>query len=305
MSGSSKRLEWVKMKIAQAFPAAGEDAINDCIQASQKKIDAFFEDLKSPPKLLFFYQQRQFKKEELYMSLVGDGEKLAGKCCWFLRNSNKPIKTNIANDNTVLSGEIHSLLQSLESTISNVYKPCLEKSEKWGSITREDDKQVFLDHVEKFDVELKKTIENLTGDVTLAVPQEPYDKIEQKPAAYARAAKESNVLAHFVEILQSWCKNIKAYMDNDPSNIPISPTCSDGPEIEIDYWARRMLTLISITEQLKSKQARVVTGVVKARALRSDDDGAQTPEAATEQQEMKDHIEAWREVDLAITDSLN
>jgi len=40
-----------------------------------------------------------------------------------------------------------------------------------------------------------------------------------------------------------------------------------GPDVEIEYWTRRMLTLISITEQLKSKGHRIVTGVLKAYVL--------------------------------------
>jgi dynein heavy chain len=76
--------------------------------------------------------------------------------------------------------------------------------------------------------------------------------------------------------------------------------------VEIEYWSRRMLTLISITEQLKTKPSRVVTGVLKARALRAEPEDSQHDEnAVSEQEKIKNLIERWREVDLAITDSLN
>jgi dynein heavy chain len=103
-----------------------------------------------------------------------------------------------------------------------------------------------------------------------------------------------------------------------------------GPDEEIEYWCRRMLTLISITEQLKSKPNRVVTGVLKARALRNDEgannnaaaaaadgtkaggedgpagsSGGGVGSALSEQEQIKNLIERWREVDLAITDALN
>ena len=76
--------------------------------------------------------------------------------------------------------------------------------------------------------------------------------------------------------------------------------------LQIEYWSRRMLTLISITEQLKTKQSRVVTGVMKARALRSDDAAvSKDNDGVSEQESVKLMIERWREVDLAITDHLN
>lgn len=281
------------------------DIVTKCIQANQKKVDDFFDSMESPPKLFVYHQPRQFKKPELFISIVGDGEKLSRKVCYFLRNTDKPVKTAIQSDNTVLCGEISTdLLATFETSIAKLYKPVLAGSEKWGAITGEEDKNVFLDKLEKFDADLKKKIENLHGDVELAVPEAPHDKIEQKPAAYARAAKDPTVLKHFVGVLISWCDQITKYMQNDPSSTPLKTTSEDGPEVEIEYWSRRMLTLISITEQLKSKPSRVVTGVLKARALRADDD-PNNQESAEEQDTIKSLIERWREVDLAITDCMN
>jgi dynein heavy chain len=142
--------------------------------------------------------------------------------------------------------------------------------------------------------------------VELRAPESPHDKIEQKPAAYARAAKDPEVLTHFQGIVTSWCDQITKYMEDDPSNQPIDPKVDSGPDVEIEYWSRRMLTLISITEQLKTKPSRVVTGVLKARALRSEPGDSNPDEnALSEQEKIKNLIERWREVDLAITDSLN
>ena len=71
-------------------------ASDKCLVDCKKKLDAFMEDMAAPPKLFFFYQPRQFKKPELFCSLVGDGEKLEGKCVYFLRCSTKPIKQVVA-----------------------------------------------------------------------------------------------------------------------------------------------------------------------------------------------------------------
>ncbi len=117
-----------------------------------------------------------------------------------------------------------------------------------------------------------------------------------------------------------------------------SGTLQGGPEVEIEYWTRRMPTLISVTEQLKSRRNRVVTGVLKVRA-QMDDDGVEAaddkkargaglrgpgggwwareqPPVAdarrlqdgghhTVQEQVKELLERWREVDMMITDALN
>lgn len=278
-----------------------QETVEKCLRDHQKRVDAFLNEIDSPTKLFFFYQPRQFKKPELYISVVGDGDKLSGKCCYFIRNSNKPIKTGVASDSTVVFGELNTeLLLTFESSLSQMYAPTLKASQDWGAI-RPEDREEMLNQIEKFNVDLKKKIRNLRGDVELRTPEPPHDTIDQKPAAYANAAKDSAVLKHFCEIVESWCTQLTDYMKHDPSNEPLDASCDDGPDGEIDYWSRRMLTLISVTEQLKTKPSRVVTGVLKARALRTDASG----ESFHEQEEIRSLIERWREVDLTITDSLN
>ena len=78
-----------------------------------------------------------------------------------------------------------------------MYAPLLKAQDSWGEIRREKEKKGFLDQLVKFDDELKHKISNLRGDVELATPDAPYDKIEQKPAEYQKAATDAKVLAHF------------------------------------------------------------------------------------------------------------
>ena len=76
--------------------------------------------------------------------------------------------------------------------------------------------------------------------------------------------------------------------------------------MEIEYWSRRMLTLVSITEQLKSKPNRVVTGVLRARAAMAEDEETKHDETQVSLQEQtKLLLDQWREVDMKITDALN
>eukprot|EP00462_Mataza_sp_D1_P007532 CAMPEP_0175123998 /NCGR_PEP_ID=MMETSP0087-20121206/2542_1 /TAXON_ID=136419 /ORGANISM="Unknown Unknown, Strain D1" /LENGTH=4569 /DNA_ID=CAMNT_0016405727 /DNA_START=105 /DNA_END=13811 /DNA_ORIENTATION=+ len=304
----SARVQWMASKITSAF-AVDEESVEKVLVDNRKRIDSFLLDHSTPPKLFFFFQPRQFQKPELFISSIGDGDKLNCKCIYFLRNctGKQVVKDNVASDNTVVFGELNpKILESFEETLSTIFSPLLKSNSTWGLIKSEKDKTSFVSQVDKFQKTLKSKISNLRGDVELKLPEAPFDQIEQKPAAYAKAAKDSATLKHFTAIIESWIKVITDYMDDDASNIPISVKEHIGPEKEIEYWSRRMLTLISITEQLKTKQSRVVTGVMKARALRSDDAAvSKDNDGVSEQESVKLMIERWREVDLAITDHLN
>ena len=112
--------------------------VDKCILDNLKRYDAFMSDMESSPKMFFFYQPRQFQKNELFMSVLGDGDKLVGKCLYFLRSTNKPVKKDIEQDATVLCGELNSnILETFEKTLSTVYTPLLGSLDKWGSIVIE------------------------------------------------------------------------------------------------------------------------------------------------------------------------
>jgi len=313
----SKRHQWIQQKLMSTFNVDDETSLR-CLVTNRKKIDAFLSDVKSPPKLFFFLQQRANSKPEILLSIGGDGDKLEGKCFYLLRDSNRAINIRNYQDTTVLCGEVTAdILQTFESTLSQVFHPLLQRQDEWGLIKQQTTKQAFLEHMSKYDADLNRKIQNLSGDVELRNPSSKYDNIEQKPAAYAKAAKDSAILEHFTEIVTSWCDVITKYLEDDRSNIPLDKDDNSGPDVEIEYWSRRLLTLISITEQLKTKPNRVVTGVLKARALKAEGEDSSTAVVVSkqsshddahghsEQETIRVLLERWREVDLTITDALN
>lgn len=163
----------------------------------------------------------------------------------------------------MLCGELNAdILHNLESTLSQIYTPLLSKQDEWGQLKASDEKQMFLHEMNRFDDELKRKIANLRGDVELVAP--PANTIAQKPAEYAKAAERPELVQKFMETMHQWCQQITEYLHNDPSQHPLHPDVNSGPDVEIEYWSRRLLSLISITEQLKDKSNRVVTGVLKA-----------------------------------------
>jgi dynein heavy chain len=124
-------------KIKLAF-GLDDETVLKCIDDNRKRFDGFLYDLETSPKLFFFYQPRQFKKNELFMSVGGDGDKLEGKCLYFIRNSSKPIKDTVAMDATVLCGELSSrILETFEETLATVYSPLLAQQKEWGQIKQD------------------------------------------------------------------------------------------------------------------------------------------------------------------------
>ena len=309
----SKRHEWMQQKLVQSFsvdPAVAEKALRD----NKKRVDVFLSEPASPPKLFFFYQPRfPGGAAELFLSVGGEGERLDSKAVYFLRDSNKPVNLKQAQDATVLSGEIGlDILQSFQASLSEVYFPLLQQQSEWGRIKAGREKSAFLESVHAFQSELSRKIANLHGDLQLAAPPAPYDSIEQKPAAFLKASKDKQTVDACLASCSAWCAAISGYLAADSSNQPIAASVESGPEVEIDYWSRRMLTLISITEQLKGQACKGVIGVLRARAGRSEvDDGLgltnhkKADEDAAEQEACKQLLERWREVDLQITDGLN
>jgi hypothetical protein len=120
------------------------------------------------------------------LSYLGEGPiSLTGKACFFLRclPPDSAIKDNIANDDTVLFGEIsvggkdkdgkyhHSktaLVHSLNTLVNSIYKPMIERMSKddWGVCDAEA-KREFTVVFEKFSRELQEAIKSLTNVMTL------------------------------------------------------------------------------------------------------------------------------------------
>lgn len=57
----------------------------------------------------------------IYIVVAGDGEKLDGKCLYFLRDTQRPVNLKIAQDVSILAGELNAdILQTFEASLSQV-----------------------------------------------------------------------------------------------------------------------------------------------------------------------------------------
>lgn len=65
-----------------------------------------------------------------------------------------------------------------------------------------------------------------------------------------------------MQVLAAWCKQTDALLaESEASTATTSMTDESGPDTELEFWRVRMAKFNSVTEQLKSKECRLVMGV--------------------------------------------
>ncbi|CEO98004.1 hypothetical protein PBRA_006118 [Plasmodiophora brassicae] len=225
-----------------------------------------------------------------------DRDRLADRCVYFVRTRDRPVALKVGSDETVLSGDVQAdLLGQLEATLSQLCIPGLQQGMQgaasegaWGMVRSDADRAAFLSAAAKFDDGLRRIISNMGSELNLQEVDEPVASIDATPSAYELAAKDPSNVAYCMQVLASWCKSIREYVD-EPDKTDASQITS-GPEVEIERWNRRMLTLTRIVEQLRKPHGQVVVGI-----------GALPGSVLT----ILELLDEWRETDAALSDALN
>lgn len=63
---------------------------------------------------------------------------------------------------------------------------------------------------------LQQTITNLGGGLELRKPDRRYDGSDERVAAVSgkAAARDPEIVSHYVELLEEWCTKIRSYLDD-------------------------------------------------------------------------------------------
>ena len=139
----------------------------------------------------------------------------------------------------------------------------------------------FVTIVNKFDLFLEHSVESVSLEVELQLPDSRFALDDNKPSAWARAAMDTDCLMHYEALVESWCANIERLLVEKPKG----ETEDADPNSEYDYWRQRMTRFISVAEQLRRKQLKTVVGVL------------QTAKSKV--------MKKWKHVDNSVTDALN
>ena len=137
----------------------------------------------------------------------------------------------------------------------------LKAQKEWGKTTRESAYDCVIG-VQRFGDTLTSAAHSLQGGVELIGPDQKYvNSIDLKPQAFSDASADPSTAAHFETILTDWCDKTEALLDASEESYAMSAKEDAGPDTEVEYWRGRMAKFNSITEQLKSKDAKTVFGV--------------------------------------------
>lgn len=60
-----------------------------------------------------------------------------------------------------------------------------------------------------------------------------------------------------LQVLAEWCKQTEALLADTATSL----SDESGPDTELEFWRVRMAKFNSVTEQIKSKECRLVMGV--------------------------------------------
>ena len=176
-------------------------------------------------------------------------------------------------------------LDCLQATLQDVFVPVLEgmTDRMWGSA-----KKVYVDALVngmvKFGSELEKASVSLKSGVKLASADEKIvEQVEVKDRPGVQVSLDGNDEAaeHFNSVLEGWCTSVEESLNSEEG------TGSDdaGPLTELEFWRGRQSTFNGLTEQLKSRECKLVlvaAGQSRANALKK-----------------------WRTLDNQITDAAN
>lgn len=234
---------------------------------------------------------------------AGEQERLKGRAVFFLRTlpADKAIKVDIPTDNDLLFGEMSgNPLESLNTSLGSVFLPFLKRSgTDWG-LCDVDQKKQFLDGFDKFSGELGEAISSLSGGIELKSIDPQYE-IDPRTAASHDIVKENpEIVQHFESLLDQWCRQIEAYLEESLETQQRSREGADpGPRSELDYWRSRTQRITSITEQLKSKDAKTVFGVLHAVTRVNQD------VAPKSRQVVFNTLRRWKQIDISITEAFN
>eukprot|EP00937_MAST-01D_sp_MAST-1D-sp2_P000239 g239.t1 len=295
-------------KISEAFGIEDETAIEDAMREDGclETIDSLLKP-GGPTKLFFFYQARELigpdgevitgtGPPELF---VCDGEEvqLQGTAIYFMRDETrahgKEIPPDKSGDNLLSFGTVDAdPLRSLETMLSRLYTPLLERCQDWGQASSEQTTD-FLDGMHALTQNLRESLKSLESGLELRKPDRAFDV---EAASVARLATEPEAVAHFVELLEEWAAGTDAYLDESGRDRFESQDA--GPDTELEYWRRRMQRLSGITKQLQSKECKAVIAVLTAVTRQQEDLGLDRAYVFA-------LLRRWKQIDMNITEAAN
>jgi dynein heavy chain len=285
----ASHVQWIANKLKEALGAADGHLADAAVKDASTNVTAFV-GADGPLKIMFFFQLPEAEtdsgefittgsKPKLFFT-TGERERVRGRCFFFVRMNNAKaldIK-NIETDITY--GEVPpNILESFQVTLSQVFTPAIG-TQDWGKST-EEERTEFHTQLEKFNQTLNDAAMSLQGGIELRKPDK-LGEVENKQAAYMRAAIDENTLAHCESVVEEWCSQTEGLLAESEENRREPEDA--GPDTELIFWRNRMAKFNSVAEQLKSKESKFVLGVVttaKSKVCNSNLNNSRNPKPSS------------------------
>eukprot|EP00940_MAST-03C_sp_MAST-3C-sp2_P002393 g2393.t1 len=274
------RHRWVLQKISRTFEIP-ETTAEHFLSKHFDQLQKFFNPCPPRNKLFVYYQPAEEKSESgdwvqvtdepVLLFTYGDDVRLNGQACYFVRNilDDKPLR-------------------DLEAVVRSVYLPYFEKKKDWGVAEKsvEDD---FQTKISDFVGTIHDDIENLVGGIELKKPDRKYEGMDVR-----NIRTDADTVAHFEELLETWCDEIETYLTESSTADEVSADA--GPMTELEWWRQRMQRLTAVTEQIKSKECKVVLTALSSWAKIQQDGN---------RQKLVELLRRWKHIDINMTEAAN
>ena len=244
-------------------------------------------------KLIWYYQVPEELNENGELVQVGtdptlqltsgDTDRITGKAVYFIRQNPKGVSEKTIDADVTVGEVLTGALESYKALVTDLFLPILKEQGNWGKST-EENTQDFLTGTARFGGTLNEAVNSLQGGIELKKPDKKYGDLELKPQVFNKAAQDSETADHFELVLEDWCAQTEKLLEEGGEGNRMDGDES-GPDTELEFWRTRMSKFNSITEQLKTKECKLVLGVcMSARS--------------------KAHRQ-WKNIDVKVTDAAN
>ncbi|XP_022081686.1 dynein gamma chain, flagellar outer arm-like [Acanthaster planci] len=213
-------------------------------------------------------------------------------CLYFLRHHVNHDVDPVHMEKDIFCGELrHSVLDNLNTLLSDIYLPLLRAQKDWGQCSEENVSQC-LNSLEKYAGALAETVNvPASGRQQSQRRQVPVDLVLRRPdnmvsqefSKHRTTSYDHSIITEYEALVTEWISTIDNALADGGDERFMDPT--SGPMSELERWRRRQRMLSNIMEQLKGKECKTVIGVLitsKSKVLKK-----------------------WKAIDASITDAAN
>jgi len=155
-------------------------------------------------------------------------------------------------------------LQTLEQLLSQIFMPMVTNGaggeasnagallHSMASSSTQSSYRELLSNMQKFHSQVKQALQQLTGDVTLHMPDIPLDDID-------RAASDDDIVNALESAMADWSHALATVMQRESQKQPNGK----GPLAEIEFWRERCAVLSSLYEQLNMPQIKTMITILE------------------------------------------